>query len=191
MRQRRSFGFLLDDQWDQRAQWQRDLNGGAFSGSAVDVELALELGDALAHAGDSDSEKRISAIAVRGQRHADAVVADGEAYLRRCATDGNLDSASLGVAVHVGEGFLRDAEQRELDFLGKAPEVFGDGEINRDAAALREEANVGTEADGEPGLVHQWRMQERGNGADLADGVAGERAARFCKFAGALIVLGK
>jgi hypothetical protein len=51
----------------------------------VDVELALQLVDALAHAGNADAEKRISAIAGGGQGHANAVVADGKADLLRGA----------------------------------------------------------------------------------------------------------
>src|SRR5271156_2079099 len=94
---RASLGPLFDD------QWQSHLNGGALAGGAVDVEFALQLVDALAHAGNSDAEKRISAIGMRRQRHANAVVADGKGYLCRRAVNGNLDCARLGVAVDVGE----------------------------------------------------------------------------------------
>jgi hypothetical protein len=188
MHRRRSFGFLLVDQCDQR---QSHLNAGAFAGGVENVRLAPELVDALAHAGNSDAEKRISAIAVRRQGHADAVVTDGKAYLCRCTFDGNLDCARLGVAVHVGERLLRDAEEGEFYFLGKALEIFGEGEIHRDAAALREEANIGAETDGETGFIHQWWVQDGGNSPDFADGIAGERALRFRELAGALIILRK
>ena len=108
-----SLGPLFDD------HWRSHLNSGAFAGGAGNVDLALRLVDALAHAGNSDAEKRISAVAVRGQRHADAVVADGKAYLRgrvrsmeiataralewrctlasdSCATQNRVSSTSLG-----------------------------------------------------------------------------------------------
>src|SRR5580658_674976 len=101
MQRRRSFGFLLVDLCDQWDEWQSDLNRGAFAGRAENVELALELVDAFAHAGNSDAEKRISAIAVRGQGHADAVVTDGKAYPCRCTVNGNHDHACLGVTVNV------------------------------------------------------------------------------------------
>jgi hypothetical protein len=48
---RTSLRSLFDD------QRQIHLNGGALAGGTVDVELALELVDALAHAGNSDAEK--------------------------------------------------------------------------------------------------------------------------------------
>jgi hypothetical protein len=110
-----------------------------------------------------------------------------------CVGDRSMEisTARFGAAVHVSERFLGDAEQGEFHFLGEALEIVGDGEIHHDAASLGEEPDVGTETDGKAGLVHKRRMQNRGNRADFADGVAGERAARFCEFAGAQIVLRK
>jgi hypothetical protein len=67
------------------------------------MELALELIDALAHAGNSDAEKRISTIGARRQGHANAVVADGKADLFRRADSGNFYRTRLGVAVDVRE----------------------------------------------------------------------------------------
>ena len=50
-RGRRSLGPLLDD------QGQSYLYGGAIPGGAVNLEIALQLVDALAHAGDADAEQ--------------------------------------------------------------------------------------------------------------------------------------
>src|ERR1700722_37572 len=99
-----SFGLLFDD------QRQNDVYGRAFSGRTVDAELALQLADALAHSGNPNAEERISAIAGQRCGHSNAVVADRQADLRWRAIDGDLDRTRFGVAMNVGEGFLRDAE---------------------------------------------------------------------------------
>src|SRR5271156_1456537 len=105
---RMSFSLLFDD------QRKNHVNGRAFPGSTVNAELALQLADPFAHSGNSDAEERISAIVVRRRGHSNAVVADGEADMRRRAINENLHGTRLRVAMHVGQGFLRNAEQGEL-----------------------------------------------------------------------------
>jgi hypothetical protein len=140
-----SLGLLLDD------QRQNHVDGRALPGGTVDTELALQLADTFAHSSDTDAEQRVSAIAMQRRRHADAVIAECQTNLRRRAIDGNCHRTSFGMAVHVGQRFLCDAEEGELDFLGKTLKITRDGEIHGDSAAFSEEPDVGTQADGESG----------------------------------------
>ena len=117
-----------------------------------------------------------------GQRredgHADAIVGDLNGYVaRRCASTRIVAGASFGVAMHVGEGLLDDAEHREFDFLGEAYREFR-GMDESTARPLRSANSLAyaRKPAAKTDFVHERRVKDRGDGANFADGVGGENA---------------
>src|SRR5207237_164818 len=75
----------------------------------------------------------------------------------------------------VGEAFLHDAKQRHLDWLRETANFRLRLQIDLDAAAFGEAFEVPLERARQAVLVKHWRMQDVGEGADLAETFFGEQ----------------
>ena len=90
------------------------FQGGADFGFAEQVKGAVEAGSSFA---DTD-EAKAAAVEQFARVEADTVVDNGEANLLGGEAEGEVELGGLGVAEGVGDGFLGNAEEVELDVVG-------------------------------------------------------------------------
>src|ERR1700761_5853018 len=97
---------------------QRNTGGDARSIAAeIDIELTAKLTQALSHAGNADTQ-RSNAFDLRARRalfNSLSVVDDFELHSVMSVVNANFGVGAAGIAMHVGEAFLHDAEERHLD----------------------------------------------------------------------------
>ena len=108
------------------------------------------------------------------RRHAFAEVADTQGDAAVGTRDLDLGAIGLGVAVNVGEGFLNDAEQSDLDRAGEAAEVVGEIHLNVHTAASSKALDVPLDGGRESGFVEQGRVEQVRDGAGFAAGLVNE-----------------
>ena len=99
--------------------------------------------------------------------HAAAIVAHLQRHLFRVTREADARGRGAGVAADVAEAFLHDAEQRQLDFVGRSFEIGRRVERDVNAAALREALGVFADGGGQPQFIQQRWMQQVGMGADF------------------------
>ena len=83
------------------------------------------------------------------------------------------------MALNVGEAFLHDAEECDFDGLRQAAEVLGKDEFGFNAAAFTEAVNIFLEGGDQAKFIEQRRMQQVGEGANLAGHLLEEDAGFF------------
>jgi hypothetical protein len=140
-----------------------DSDSRAAAAGSPDSEDTLVLLDAFTHAGDSDTLTDFGSFIGMGYADADAVIGD----LERNGIGGLLDAddaiPGFGVAMNIGERFLDDAEQSDLQFAGHAFVVRGNLEADAKAGTIGEAADVSVERSGEARFFEHWRMEKRGD----------------------------
>ena len=82
--------------------------------------MTAKLVHPLLHSGNADPEAASTPRRGPGSRHPLALIRDDEDHRRRRAElplpgERDLYRRTAGVTMHVGQGFLRDPEQRRLD----------------------------------------------------------------------------
>src|SRR6266566_3570983 len=131
----RSFARRGDLRITQRNSCCYDLS--AFAG--LNLEMPAQLPDSLPHALNThagDGRSRRFRVAVCGK--AMALIANLQGHFLSVPPHTHLRGFASGMAVHIGERFLHDAEDGDLHLPGKAPEFGGELEVHVDSAALRE-----------------------------------------------------
>ena len=93
---------------------------GAAAARLPKMKCAAVLLDSFAHAGDSDAGTIALGAAGSIGADANAVVRNLEQDRRGVLTDPDDALAGFGVAMNVGERFLYDAEQSDLQVAGHA-----------------------------------------------------------------------
>src|SRR3984957_7008484 len=146
---------------------------GYYAGAAVGVganfEVAAELADAFAHALEADA-------ATFGRtwsgRETLAPVAHFQADFAGGASDADAGARAAGMAVHVGERFLHDAEDGGFAFAGEAAEVRRQLDFDRNVAALGKFFDEPAQRRLQTHFVEQRRMQQVRDGAQVIGHVA-------------------
>jgi hypothetical protein len=104
------------------SRWPRRdacVHGQAFARAARQLELAVQRLDALAHAHDAEARR----LALLGLAETLPVVADVELDGVVRAPHGDFDARRVGMTRDVGEAFLHDAVDRDVDGLAEAIEL--------------------------------------------------------------------
>src|SRR5215510_15817468 len=81
------------------------------------------------------------------------------------------------MAVNVGKAFLHEPENGRFGISGPAAEIFGEIEVDGDFAALGEAFDIDLERGAKSHFIEQGRMEEMGNGANIAGHIADQSAA--------------
>jgi len=160
-----------------------DADGGAVvgvcGGAGVDVDLAVELEDAFAHA----AETYAAALGLELHQFfggdALAFVVDFENNAIDFMTEANGGAFAAGMAMHVGEAFLDDAENGQLGLAREAAEIIGDIDRNIEAAAFVEAASVPGDGFAEAAFVEKRRMEKIRGGANFLAKFSNEFGAVF------------
>src|SRR5262245_43769267 len=90
-------------------QWNPGLNQRATAGTALDLDLAAEQENPLAHADMAEARP----VAMAGRVEANSIVADGELQAHVPALQADPGPAGPGVTGNVAQAFLRNAKQAE------------------------------------------------------------------------------
>src|SRR5690606_28152835 len=142
-------------------------DGGALAGGALDLEGAADAAQALPHAAETES------AVVRGA-DAGAVVADVEQDDGAGVGEGEVGAGGAGVPGDVGEGFLGDPEEGDLDGGAGGDAVAGPLDAQVDAAGLAPVAGQGGHGLGELGVFQLVGLECGDGAAGLGEPVLGE-----------------
>lgn len=134
-------------------------------GTSANFKFTAGVVGAGAHADHAEAGRPAS---VRG-RHPFAVVFDGQADVIALENEGNADAGGSGVAGHVGEGFLGDAEEVGFEVFGEAFVESG-GIVDVDACAIHEALGKPEQAGVEAKVIEDDGAQELREFAHVADG---------------------
>ena len=149
-------------------------NAGA-GGTRVHFQASAQLGEALAHAGQADAAGVAAAEALEDIGvEAPAVVGDDEDDEVVGTEDLDVHRAGLGMAVHVGERFLENAKQSQLDLPGKTLHNLRQMQLDLNATALGKALGIPASSGVKTQFIEQRRMEQVGNGSDFADGAIGQ-----------------
>src|SRR5271155_326601 len=172
------YGFGVADSFDIGFEVILDLlcgdgkqcaDGGAGSGSADDVKLPAKLVDPFADAGDANAEGYLSWSAGKNVKDSDAVVLDLHHDRFGVAFDSYARRGGSGVTMNVGQRFLHDTKNSELQFFFQAAKVIGDVNLHGNSSAFREKLRVRTEGGDQPGLLQHRRVQKGRDEANLTN----------------------
>lgn len=104
--------------------------------------------------------------------HAFAAIGDFEADAVGFANQANGGPGAAGMAMHVGQTFLHDAEEDQFVFGGKGTNGFGDVEVDLNFAAFGKTGDVPLEGGAEVAGFQRRRMKKIGEGANLTHDLA-------------------
>jgi len=108
----------------------------------------------------------------RKEIHAFAAIGDFEADAVGFANQANGGPGAAGMAMHVGQTFLHDAEEDQFVFGGKGTNGFGDVEGDLNFAAFGKTGDVPLEGGAEVAGFQRQRMTKIGEGAHLTHDLA-------------------
>ena len=140
-----------------------------FAGYGCDLKLASELAEALAHAAHSDAGLTSAGyFRLLLRRNAFAGVLHLNTQLICSLCDANGSAAAAGMPVHIRQAFLNNAKYRRLQFGRQAAQVGRQIEADLDFTALRKAFHIVLQCRNEADFIEQRRMEQMGNGANLA-----------------------
>jgi hypothetical protein len=134
----------------------------------------MQLVDALTNSGDPDAERHLGRGFRNHVKDADAVVLNFDRYGRGVAFDTHARGVRSSMTMNIGERFLDDAEDRELEFIFETAKILADANLYGNSTALGEKFSVRSERNGEARLLQHGRVQIRRNEAHFANRRAGE-----------------
>ena len=165
-------------------------NGGAGADGADDVELTLQLIDALAHASEAHAQRDLGGSIGKHVVDTNSVIFDFHPHEIRVAFDADTGGSGAGMAVHVGERLLHNPKNCQLEARVEAAKVIGDFGFHRDPTAFGEEFGVGAKRANQSGLLeHRW-MQKGRDKADFANRVTGQAGGGFHQFVNLAVAAG-
>ena len=132
--------------------------------------MAAELADAFLHTLQADAGALGLAVLPRGQTF--APVANFEGQFAMLAGDADAGARAPGMAMHVGEGFLDDAEDGGFTFAGQAAQVRGQFQFHLNVAAFGKFFDEPAQRGAQTHFVEQRRMQQVRDGAQVVGHIA-------------------
>src|SRR5262245_58541312 len=121
-------------------QWNPRRDARAASGAALDLDLAAKQEGALPHAGMTEAGAVVSC-----RIEADPVVPHRELQSAAHVLEAHRGALRPGMARHVAQAFLRDAEQTERHVLRQPLGNLADIGIERSRAVVRKALAFGSQ----------------------------------------------